>query len=170
MTLILGISSFYHDSAASLISDGVILSAVQEERFTRVKHDASFPINSIKWILKTNSLKLEDIDYIVFYDKPFIKFDRLVETYIDQAPFGFKSFKLAMPIWLKEKLFLKRHLIKIFKDNFQIFNENKLKFCEHHLSHAASAYYPSPFNESIILTLDGVGEWVTSSVAIGKNK
>ena len=97
MTLILGISSFYHDSAASLISDGVILSAVQEERFTRVKHDASFPINSIKWILKTNSLKLEDIDYIVFYDKPFIKFDRLVETYIDQAPFGFKSFKLAMP-------------------------------------------------------------------------
>ena len=125
MTLILGISSFYHDSAASLISNGVILSAAQEERFTRVKHDASFPIKSIKWIIKTNSLKFEDIDYIVFYDKPFIKFDRLVETYIDQAPFGFNSFKLAMPLWLKEKLFLKRHLIKIFKDNF--LNDGKVK-------------------------------------------
>ena len=168
MTYILGISSFYHDSAVALISDGEILSAVQEERFTRIKHDSSFPINSIKWILQENNLELNKIDYFVFYDKPFVKFDRLIETYIDQSPLGFKSFKLAIPLWLKEKLFLKRLIIKTFKKNFKQFDGSKLMFSEHHLSHAASAFYPSPFKKAIILTLDGVGEWVTSSIAIGE--
>ena len=167
MTYILGISAFYHDSAVALIHDGEILNAVQEERFTRIKHDETFPIKSIQWILKQNSLGLNDIDYFVFYDKPFIKFDRLIETYLDQSPIGFKSFKLAIPLWLKEKLFLKRLIIKTFQKYFDNFDEHKLMFAEHHLSHAASAFYPSPFEKAIILTLDGVGEWVTSSVAIG---
>jgi len=167
MTYILGISSFYHDSAVALINNGNIINAVQEERFTRIKHDDAFPVNSIKWILKENSIDLSQIDYFVFYDKPFVKFDRLVETYLDQSPLGFKSFKLAIPLWLKEKLFLKRLITKTFKKHFDGFNEDKLMFSEHHLSHAASAFYPSPFEKAIILTLDGVGEWVTSSVAIG---
>jgi carbamoyltransferase len=167
MTYILGISSFYHDSAVALINNGNIINAVQEERFTRIKHDDAFPVNSIKWILKENSIDLSKIDYFVFYDKPFVKFDRLVETYLDQSPLGFKSFKLAIPLWLKEKLFLKRLITKTFKKHFNDFNEDKLMFSEHHLSHAASAFYPSPFEKAIILTLDGVGEWVTSSVAIG---
>ncbi len=171
MTYILGISALYHDSAAALIKNGEILFAAQEERFTRKKHDPSFPYNSINFVLKEENIDLSEIDYIVFYDKPFLKFERLIESYLSVAPKGFKSFKMAMPIWLKEKLFLKKILIKEFKSINKKFNKNKLLFSEHHISHAASAFYPSPFEKAVILTIDGVGEWTTTSVAIGdKNK
>ena len=169
MTSILGISAFYHDSAAALIVNGKIVSAAQEERFSRVKHDARYPKNAINFILTSNNLKLNDVDFIVFFEKPFLKFERLLETYLAFAPKGFKSFSLAMPIWLREKLFQKKFLFDKLKNHDENFkNINKIKFSEHHYSHAASAFFPSPFEEAIILTLDGVGEWATSTLAIGK--
>ncbi len=168
MTKIIGISSFYHDSSASLIINGEIINAVQEERFTRIKHDPSFPVNSIKYILKENKITLNEIDFIVFYEKPFLKFERLLETYVANSPRGFRSFRIAMPIWLREKLFQKIFIVKELKKIFNGFNSNKLMFSEHHISHASSAYYPSPFNEAVILTLDGVGEWSTTTISLGK--
>tara|TARA_E500000178_G_scaffold353023_1_gene417879 strand:+ start:595 stop:2430 length:1836 start_codon:yes stop_codon:yes gene_type:complete len=169
VTYILGISAFYHDSAAALIKDGEIISAAQEERFTRVKHDSSYPENAINYILKDSNLKLSEIDHIVFFEKPFLKFERLLETYMAFAPKGFKSFSLSMPIWLREKLFQKKFIFEKLKNNDKNFNDiRKIKFSEHHFSHAASAFYPSPFKEAIVLTLDGVGEWATTTVAIGK--
>jgi carbamoyltransferase len=166
---ILGISAFYHDSAAALITDGKIISAVQEERFSRKKHDANYPFNAVNHILKSNNLNLNDIDYVVFFEKPFLKFERLLESYLAFAPKGFKSFALSMPIWLKEKLFQKKYLFDKLRQHDKKFNDiNKIKFSEHHYSHAASAFYPSPFEEAVVLTLDGVGEWATTTVAIGK--
>jgi carbamoyltransferase len=168
MTVILGISAFYHDSAASIVVDGEIIAAAQEERFTRKKHDASYPTNAINYCLKEAGLLLEQVDYIAFYDKPFLKFERLLETYVAFAPKGLQSFRMAMPIWLREKLFLKDLLIKEIKKSDKEFDSNKLMFGEHHFSHAASAFYASPFEEAVVLTLDGVGEWATTTVAIGK--
>ncbi|EMH80455.1 putative carbamoyl transferase, NodU family [alpha proteobacterium HIMB114] len=169
MTYILGISAFYHDSSASLIKDGKIISAVQEERFTRVKHDSSFPKESIKYILENSDIKLSEINSIVFYEKPFLKFERLLETYIAFAPKGFRSFAASMPIWLREKLFQKDMIFKELRNIDQSFDDiKKLKFSEHHMSHAASAYYPSPYDEALVLTLDGVGEWSTTTIGIGK--
>ena len=169
MTKILGISCFYHDSAASLIEDGKIIFAVQEERFTRVKHDPSFPVNCIKSILENCNIQFNEIDYVVFYEKPLLKFERLLETYVAFAPSGFQSFCSSMPIWLKEKLFQKKMIFNKLKTHDKNFNNiNKIYFSEHHLSHAASAFYPSPFDEAIILTADGVGEWATTTVALGK--
>ncbi len=168
MISILGISAFYHDSAAALVIDGKIIAAAQEERFTRKKHDPSYPANAINYCLSEAGLSLEEIDYIAFYDKPFLKFERLLETYVALAPRGLQSFRIAMPVWLREKLFLKDMLIKEIKKIDNKFNSNKLMFGEHHFSHAASAFYASPFEESVVLTLDGVGEWATSTVAIGK--
>ncbi|PPR35066.1 MAG: Decarbamoylnovobiocin carbamoyltransferase [Alphaproteobacteria bacterium MarineAlpha6_Bin4] len=166
---IIGISCFYHDSAAALIKDGNVISAVQEERFTRIKHDASFPINSIKYCLKSSNLKLSNIDAIVFYEKPFIKFERLLETYLQKVPFGFQSFKLAIPLWIKEKLFQRQLILRFLKsiDSSKSL-KNKIFFTDHHHSHAASAFYPSSFKEAIVLTMDGVGEWATTTVYIGK--
>ena len=167
---ILGISSFYHDSSASLLVDGKIVSAVQEERFTRIKHDFRFPSSSINYILKENKIRLNDLDYIVFYEKPFLKFERLIETYLAFVPKGFKSFKMSMPVWAKEKLFHRNIIKKKLLELDKTFDkEKKIFFSEHHLSHAASAFYPSPFNESCIVTLDGVGEWETTTIALGKN-
>ncbi len=169
MTYILGISAFYHDSAAALIQDGKIISAAQEERFTRKKHDSGFPTNAINFVLNFSNVKLNEIDHIVFYEKPFLKFERLLETYVAFAPKGFQSFSRAMPLWLKEKLFQKKFIFDHLKNIDKVFkDETKLLFSEHHLSHAASAFYPSPFEEAIILTADGVGEWATTTVAIGK--
>ncbi len=166
---ILGISAFYHDSAAALIEDGNIIAAAQEERFTRKKHDDSFPHKAIDYCLREANIKLTDIDYIIFYDKPFIKFERLLETYLAYAPRGFRSFKMALPLWLKEKLFQKSLIRKELKKNLPKFNwDERLLFSEHHLSHAASAFFPSPFEEAVVLTMDGVGEWATTSVAIGR--
>jgi len=165
---ILGISAFYHDSAAALIEDGQIVAAAQEERFTRKKHDAEFPENAVNYCLEEAGITFSDIDFVAFYDKPFLKFERLLETYLSFAPRGFKSFQMAMPVWLKEKLFQKDMLRKIFKAYDPDFDwMNKLLFAEHHQSHAASAFYPSPFNDAVVLTMDGVGEWTTTSVAIG---
>ena len=169
MINILGISAFYHDSAAALIQDGEIIAAAQEERFTRIKHDQRFPKNAIRYVLDEGNIKLDNVDHIVFFEKPFLKFERLLETYLAFAPSGFKSFSLAMPIWLREKLFQKNFLFEHLQEldkNFK--NIKKIKFSEHHYSHAASAFFPSPFDESIILTLDGVGEWATTTVAHGK--
>ena len=166
---ILGISAFYHDSAACLIKDGEIIAAAQEERFTRKKHDASFPKHAIEYCLRESCITTSDIKSVVFYEKPFLKFERLVETYLAFAPRGLISFVKAMPIWVKDKLFQKSTLINNlnkFIDN-KINWQEKLLFSEHHLSHAASAFYPSPFERSAILTIDGVGEWTTTSVAIG---
>ena len=168
MISILGISAFYHDSAAAIIVDGEIIAASQEERFTRKKHDASYPVKAIEYCLQEAGLFLEEVDYIAFYDKPFLKFERLLETYVAFAPKGLNSFRIAMPIWLREKLFLKDMLIKEIKKVDKNFDSNKLMFGEHHFSHAASAFFASPFEESVVLTLDGVGEWATSTVAIGK--
>ena len=169
MTSILGISAFYHDSAAALIKDGEIIAAAQEERFTRIKHDPSYPANAVTYVLKESNLKLSEVNHIVFFEKPFLKFERLLETYMAFAPKGFKSFSLSMPIWLREKLFQKKFLFEKLKSQDKNFNDiKKIKFSEHHYSHAASAFYPSPFKEAIILTLDGVGEWATTTVAIGK--
>ena len=170
MSYILGISAFYHDSAASLIKDGNIISAAQEERFTRIKHDSSYPYNAVKFVLNNSKIDISDVDHIVFYEKPFLKFERLLETYVAFAPKGFKSFSKAMPIWLRDKLFQKKMIMDCLKrHNSNFKNENKILFSEHHLSHAASAFYPSPFDEAVILTADGVGEWATTTVAIGKN-
>ncbi|MEM7360358.1 MAG: carbamoyltransferase [Pseudomonadota bacterium] len=166
---ILGISAFYHDSAAALIDGEEILAAAQEERFTRIKHDQSFPINAVNYCLEEAGLSLNDIDNVVFFEKPFIKFERLLETYVAFAPRGFTSFRSALPLWVKEKLFQKkiiREALAHLGDEYDW--ATKLKFSEHHLSHAASAFYPSPFDEAIVLTLDGVGEWVTTSLAVGR--
>ena len=169
MNSILGISAFYHDSAAALIIDGKVVAAAQEERFTRAKHDSSYPFNAVEFVLKYSNLKLSQVDHIVFYEKPFLKFERLLETYVAFAPRGFKSFCKSMPIWLKDKLFQKKILLDELKKHDENFSdEKKLYFSEHHLSHAASAFYPSPFEEAIVLTADGVGEWATTTVAIGK--
>ena len=169
MTSILGISAFYHDSAAALITDGQIIAAAQEERFTRKKHDPSYPLNAVNYVLKEANLKLNEVDYIVFFEKPFLKFERLLETYMAFAPKGFRSFSLSMPIWLREKLFQKKFLFDKLKKHDENFNEiDKIKFSEHHYSHAASAFYPSPFKNAIVLTLDGVGEWATTTVALGQ--
>jgi len=167
---ILGISAFYHDSAAAIIVDGKILAAVQEERFTRKKHDSNYPYNAVEFVLKYSKLKLSDIDYIVFYEKPFLKFERLLETYVAFAPRGFKQFTKSMPTWLREKLFQKNMLMKLLKEHDQNFkDEKKIYFSEHHLSHAASAFFPSPFKDAVVLTADGVGEWATTTVAVGKD-
>ncbi len=166
---IIGISAYFHDSAVSLVENGKVIYASQEERFSRKKHDAAFPVNAIKDLLKFKKLKLKDIDYVVFFEKPFLKFERLIETYLCFAPRGLKQFLFSMPIWLKEKLFMKKeiiHQLRLFDKNF---DKDKLFFSEHHLSHAASAFYPSPFKSSLILTADGVGEWATTTVAEGKN-
>jgi len=167
---ILGISSFYHDSAACLLKDGEIVAAAQEERFTRKKHDAGFPTHAIQYCLKEAGIAAKDIDNVVFYEKPFVKFERLLETYLAFAPKGFTSFAKAMPVWIKDKLFQKSALIKELKSTFgeSVDWRERLLFSEHHLSHAASAYYPSPFDSAAVLTLDGVGEWTTTSLAIGK--
>jgi len=170
VTSILGISAFYHDSAASIIIDGKIVAAAQEERFTRKKHDSNYPHKAVEFVLKYSNLNLSEVDNIVFYEKPFLKFERLLETYVAFAPRGFIQFTKAMPLWLREKLFQKKMLIDYLKENDENFNdEKKIFFSEHHMSHAASAFFPSPFNEAIILTADGVGEWATSTVAVGKN-
>ena len=168
-TFILGISAYYHDSAAAILNNGEIVAAAQEERFTRIKHDARFPANAVEFCLGEAGIKLEQVDYVVFYDKPFLKFERLLETYIAFAPRGFESFRKAIPIWLREKLFLKNLLIKQLKRYAPNYDwNNRLYFSEHHLSHAASAFFPSPFNEAAILTMDGVGEWATTSIMIGR--
>jgi carbamoyltransferase len=166
---VLGLSAYYHDSAAALLEDGRILAAAQEERFTRRKHDASFPRHAIASCLEVAGLELGDVDCVAFYDKPFLKFERLLETYVAFAPRGFRSFRMAIPLWLREKLFQKDLLAK----ELQKYTGDKdwaerLLFSEHHLSHAASAFYPSPFDEAVVLTMDGVGEWTTTSVAIGR--
>ena len=167
---ILGISAFYHDSAAALVEDGHIIAAAQEERFTRKKQDARYPENAIRYCLDEGGLTLDELDYIVFYEKPFVKFERLLETYLAFAPRGFASFRMALPLWLKEKLFQKDLLGKRLKARAPDFDwQHKLLFAEHHQSHAASAFYPSPFDEALILTMDGVGEWATTSVGIGRN-
>ena len=169
MTSILGISAFYHDSAAALVVDGKIISAAQEERFSRKKHDARYPYNAVQFVLNHSKLKLSEVDYIVFFEKPFLKFERLLETYLAFAPKGFASFSMSMPIWLREKLFQKKFLFDKLKEHDKNFDDiNKINFSEHHFSHAASAFYPSPFKEAIILTLDGVGEWATTTLAVGK--
>jgi carbamoyltransferase len=167
---VLGISAFYHDSAAALVEDGRIVAAAQEERFTRKKHDSSFPKNAIAYCLEEAGVELDELDHAVFYDKPFLKFERLLETYLTFAPRGFSSFRMAMPLWLKEKLFQKSLLKGELKKFAQSFDANRLLFCEHHLSHAASAFYPSPFEDAAVLTMDGVGEWATTSAAMGSGK
>lgn len=167
---ILGFSAYYHDSAACLVVDGKIIAAAQEERFTRKKHDSGFPAQAVKYCLAEAGLKPENIDYIVFYDKPFLKFERLLETYLAFAPRGFKSFVAALPVWLQDKLFQKRMISDALKEEFgdQVNWAERLLFSEHHLSHAASAFFPSPFEEAAVLTMDGVGEWTTTSLAIGQ--
>ena len=165
---ILGISAFYHDSAAAIVEDGRIVAAAQEERFTRKKHDASFPQHAITYCLGAAGAKLSDIDHVAFYDKPFLKFERLLETYIALAPSGFRSFQMALPLWLKEKLFQKSLLRKKLGEFDEDFAADRLLFTEHHLSHAASAFYPSPFEKAVVLTMDGVGEWATTSAAMGE--
>lgn len=168
--IILGISAFYHDSAAALLKDGDLIAAVQEERFSRRKHDARYPQQSIKYVLAEARCSFADVDYVVFYDKPLLKFERLLETYLAVTPRGFKSFGMAMPIWLREKLFLQDFLFKQCCALNQNFKQEQLLFTEHHISHAASAFYPSPFEEAVVLTLDGVGEWATTSVAWGQGR
>ena len=170
MTSILGISAFYHDSAACILKDGKIIAAAQEERFTRKKHDPNYPHNAIEFVLKYTNLKLSEVDQIVFFEKPFLKFERLLETYVAFAPRGFISFAKAMPIWIKGKLFQKNFLYNKLKEHDKNYNSDQnIYFSDHHLSHAASAFFPSPFEEAIVLTADGVGEWATTTVAIGKN-
>jgi len=169
MTTILGISAFYHDSAAALVRDGDIVAAAQEERFTRKKHDPDFPQHAVEFCLKEAGCALADVDHVVFYDKPFLKFERLLETYLSFAPKGFRSFSMAMPVWLKEKLFQKKLLTEDLQKMDPDFSpdNDKLLFTEHHLSHAASAFFPSPFEDAVVLTMDGVGEWATTSVGYG---
>ena len=166
---ILGVSAFYHDSAAAIVQDGKILAAAQEERFTRKKQDASFPSRACAFCLQQSGLRIDDLDAVVFYDKPFLKFERLLETYYRFAPRGIRSFIQAMPVWLSEKLFLKRLIRKALRD-VEAYDKNRLKllFSEHHLAHAASTFFTSPFEEAAILTIDGVGEWATASISIGK--
>jgi carbamoyltransferase len=167
---ILGISAFYHDSAAALVENGKIVAAAQEERFTRKKQDSGYPTNAIAYCLDEVGVRLDDVDFVAFYDKPFLKFERLLETYLAFAPRGFGSFRMAMPVWLKEKLFQKNLLKNELQANSPDFDwEKKLLFTEHHQSHAASAYFPSPFNDAVILTMDGVGEWATTSLGLGRD-
>ena len=171
MSSILGISAFYHDSAACILINGKIIAAAQEERFTRKKHDPNYPHNAIEFVLKYASLKLSEVDQIVFFEKPFLKFERLLETYVGFAPKGFVSFAKAMPIWIKEKLFQKNLLFNKLKQHDENYkSDENIFFSDHHLSHAASAFFPSPFEEAVILTADGVGEWATTTVAVGKNE
>jgi len=171
LTSILGISAFYHDSAACIILNGKIIAAAQEERFTRKKHDSGYPKNAVEFVLNYANLKLSNVDHIVFFEKPFLKFERLLETYVAFAPKGFVQFSKAMPLWLRDKLFQKKQLMGYLKEHdIKFIDEKKLHFSEHHLSHAASAFYPSPFEEAIVLTADGVGEWATTTVAIGSGK
>ncbi len=166
---ILGISAFYHDSAAALVRDGEIVAAAQEERFSRQKHDARFPHHAVDFCLQHEGVALDQVDYAVFYDKPFLKFERLIETYLAFAPQGLRSFQLAVPLWIREKLFQKDLLATELKRHGRTFDfEKRLLFTEHHQSHAASAFFPSPFEEALILTMDGVGEWATASVALGR--
>lgn len=167
--LILGISAYYHDSAACLLRDGKIISAAQEERFTRIKHDPDFPANAIEYCLSSQGVRAEEIDYVVFYDKPFLKFERLLETYLAFAPRGFKSFRASIPTWIKDKLFQKSTIVRTLETllSEDIDWHEHLLFSEHHMSHAASAFFPSPFEEAAVLTMDGVGEWTTTSLAIG---
>lgn len=165
---ILGISAFYHDSAAALVRDGQIVAAAQEERFTRKKHDHSFPRNAIAYCLKADAVTLKNVDYVIFYDKPFLKFERLLETYLALAPKGLRSFQMAVPLWVREKLFQKSLLQKELQWYGEFDGERRLLFTEHHLSHAASAFFPSPFEKAAILTMDGVGEWATTSAALGE--
>src|SRR6516162_1704221 len=168
---VLGISAFYHDSAAALVADGHIVAAAQEERFTRKKHDSRFPEHAIRYCLEEGGVELGEIDAVVFYDKPFLKFERLLETYLAFAPLGFGSFRLVLPIWQKEKLFQKKLLGKrlaAFAPNYDW--DRRLLFAEHHQSHAASAFFASPFEEAAVLTMDGVGEWATSSLAVGRGR
>ena len=165
---VLGMSAYYHDSAAVLVEDGRVVAAAQEERFTRKRHDAGFPRKALAYAIESAGATLASVDWVVFYDKPFLKFERLIETYLACAPRGFASFRQAMPLWIKEKLFLKRMLLDELRALDSRFDESKLLFSEHHLSHAASAFYPSPFGEAAILTLDGVGEWATGSLAVGR--
>tara|TARA_B100000579_G_scaffold77150_1_gene59761 strand:+ start:1876 stop:3714 length:1839 start_codon:yes stop_codon:yes gene_type:complete len=170
MNCILGISAFYHDSAACILVDGKIVAAAQEERFTRKKHDPNYPYNAIKFVLKYANLRLSEVDQIVYFEKPFLKFERLLETYVAFAPKGFNSFTKAMPLWIKEKLFLKNLLFNKLKKHDQNYkSDENIFFSDHHLSHAASAFFPSPFDEAVVLTADGVGEWATTTVAVGKN-
>ncbi|MBR9921636.1 MAG: carbamoyltransferase [Bacteroidetes bacterium] len=168
---ILGISAYYHDSAAALLSNGQVVSAAQEERFTRIKHDPAFPSNAIRYCLEESGLDIDQLDAVVFYDKPLLKFERLLETYYGFSPKGVSSFVNSMPVWVNEKLMLKRNIRRGLKD-IQAFDKNKLNllFSEHHLSHAASAFYPSPYEEAAIITLDGVGEWATASICKGNGK
>ena len=171
MTAILGISAYFHDSAAALVVDGEIVGAAQEERFTRRKHDEDFPDHAIGWLLDHAGLTIDQLDHIVFYDKPFLKFERLLETYVANAPKGLRSFSMSIPVWLREKLFLKDLLLKRLKKlDRGAPDSGRMLFTEHHMSHAASAFYPSPFEEAVVLTLDGVGEWATTTVAIGRGK
>ena len=169
MKSILGISAFYHDSAACIIKDGEIIAAAQEERFTRKKHDPNYPKNAINFVLNYSNLKLSEVDQIVFFEKPFLKFERLLETYVAFAPKGFLSFAKAMPLWIKEKLFQKNFLFKKLKEHDENYiSDENIYFSDHHLSHAASAFFPSPFEQAVVLTADGVGEWATTTVAVGK--
>ncbi|HUP11975.1 MAG TPA: carbamoyltransferase N-terminal domain-containing protein, partial [Niastella sp.] len=167
--IILGISAFFHDSAAAIIQDGEVLAAAQEERFTRKKHDAAFPVNAIKYCLQYAGRSLNELDAVVFYEKPFLKFERLLETYYTYAPKGWRSVLTSMPVWIKEKLFLKK-LIREGLNSIEPVDKKKLKllFPEHHLSHAASAFFVSPFHKAAILTIDGVGEWSTASIGLGE--
>ena len=171
MKSILGISAFYHDSAACILINGKIIAAAQEERFTRKKHDSNYPYNAVQFVLKYAKIKLSEVDQIIFFEKPFLKFERLLETYVAFAPKGFRSFSKAMPIWIKEKLFQKNLLQNKLKDHDKNYDKKKenLYFSDHHLSHAASAFFPSPFSEAIVITADGVGEWATTTVAVGKD-
>lgn len=166
--LILGISAYYHDSAAVLIEDGALVAAAQEERFTRTKHDAEFPVHAIRFCIEHRGISLREVDFVVFYEKPFLKFERILETYLATAPRGFKSFAASLPVWIKGKLFQKSQLLSEL-NNLSPGNDfsEKLLFGEHHLSHAASAFYPSPFESAAVLTMDGVGEWTTTSLALG---
>ena len=169
MKSILGISAFFHDSAACIIQDGEIIAAAQEERFTRKKHDPNYPKNAINFVLEYSNLKLSEVNQIVFFEKPFLKFERLLETYVAFAPKGFISFSKAMPLWIKEKLFQKNFLFNKLKEHDENFkSDENIYFSDHHLSHAASAFFPSPFEEAVVLTADGVGEWATTTVAVGK--
>ena len=168
MRSVLGISAFYHDSAASILIDGKIIAAAQEERFTRIKHDSSYPKNAIEFVLNYAKISLSDVDQIVFFEKPFLKFERLLETYVAFAPRGFVSFAKAMPLWIKEKLFQKNFLYNKLQEQDQNYkSSNNIFFSDHHLSHASSAFFPSPFEEAAVLTADGVGEWATTTVAVG---
>src|SRR5690606_10280506 len=164
MTAILGISAFYHDSAAALVVDGRIVAAAQEERFTRKKHDDRFPAHAVVYCLQEAGLQAEELDYVAFYDKPLAKFERLLETYLSYAPRGFRSFRHAMPVWLKDKL----HLRKTLRREIGLARRCPLVFLDHHESHAASAFFPSPFEQAAILTIDGVGEWSTATYGVGQ--